>query len=238
MYSAVATLLAASEHNDYNKFAIEEPMLCIVDIMWIIANMLNRYAAAAEDNPGTFIKPELTFRSYDGDWPPSLSKDGLLSIEDASRHARSFSNVLKSMALAVESARDIAMDIPTCGYCRRTESHECSAEIPEQNSGKTALYRWFDLNDNLLYIGVTGALATRQNSHFKRSSWAEFAASSTIEWITGRRNAELREKEAIVKEMPLFNSVHNETQDARNRLTNYLVSKGRADLLQPLISRG
>jgi predicted GIY-YIG superfamily endonuclease len=102
-----------------------------------------------------------------------------------------------------------------------------------QQPGPTRLYRWYDADDRLLYVGVTVNLADRQNSHAKRSSWAVFAARSTVETFATRDLAEAAEAEAIEVERPLFNSVHNDTPEARQRLVVYLLEKDRLDLLAP-----
>ncbi|MER7331763.1 MULTISPECIES: GIY-YIG nuclease family protein [unclassified Micromonospora] len=102
----------------------------------------------------------------------------------------------------------------------------------------TALYFWYDTDDVLLYIGITGDLATRQTAHAKRSTWAEFADHSTVQRLPTRLHALDAEREAIKAERPLFNVTHNDTPEARARLVAYLIEHGRADLLVPAVSRG
>jgi predicted GIY-YIG superfamily endonuclease len=102
----------------------------------------------------------------------------------------------------------------------------------------TVLYFWYDEADRLLYIGITGDLATRQTRHAKRSSWAEFADHSTTQRFPTRAAAEAAEVEAIKALHPLFNHQHNDTPEARARLVAYLIEHGRADLLTPAVSRG
>jgi len=103
---------------------------------------------------------------------------------------------------------------------------------------ETALYFWFDAEDRLLYIGITGDLAVRQTSHAKRSTWAQFAARAEVVRYPSRTEAEVAEKAAIESERPLFNHVHNDSPEARAHLVRYLIDRGRADLLAPAVSRG
>ncbi|MET8278360.1 GIY-YIG nuclease family protein [Micromonospora sp. NPDC005174] len=103
---------------------------------------------------------------------------------------------------------------------------------------ETALYFWYDAADVLLYIGITGDLATRQSSHAKKSSWSEFADHSKIRRFPSRPEAESAEKSAIEQHRPLFNHQHNDTPEARQRLVAYLIEHGRMDLLTPAVSRG
>ncbi|MEU7170241.1 hypothetical protein ABZ949_01965 [Micromonospora tulbaghiae] len=104
--------------------------------------------------------------------------------------------------------------------------------------GLVPLYFWFDADRLLLYVGITGDLATRQASHAKKSSWAEFATHCEVRRFPSRAEAERAEKAAIEAERPLFNHVHNDTAEARQRLVAYLIEHGRMDLLAPAVSRG
>lgn len=103
---------------------------------------------------------------------------------------------------------------------------------------RTALYLWFDADGVLIYLGITGDLAVRQTRHAKRSSWGDFAARSEVRWFPSRAEAEEAERELIHQLRPVFNQVHNDTPEARQRLVDYLVQHGRTDLLAPAISRG
>lgn len=104
--------------------------------------------------------------------------------------------------------------------------------------GPTALYRWFDADDRLLYVGITSSLRARQSSHAKKSSWEAFAVRATIERYPCRADAEQAELDAIRAERPLFNDVGNDHPDAVRDLVTYLAERGRFDLLAPAVSRG
>lgn len=102
----------------------------------------------------------------------------------------------------------------------------------------TALYRWYDESHLLLYVGISDDLAGRVRGHIKSSSWMDFAVSSTIERHSTRTAALDAEETAIKAERPIFNFQHNSSPEARQRLVDYLVKRGRLDLLTPSISRG
>ena len=102
----------------------------------------------------------------------------------------------------------------------------------------TALYRYYDADDELLYVGMTGDLAEREVEHIRDSTWMDFAARSTIERFPTRDEAEEAERDAIRSEVPLFNIAHNDTPGATLRLVEYLIKQNRPDLLMPNISRG
>lgn len=102
----------------------------------------------------------------------------------------------------------------------------------------TALYSYYDADDISLYIGISDDLRVRTLAHIEASSWMDFAARSTITRHPSREEALRAEKTAIESERPLFNHVHNDTPEARQRLVAYLVEHGRMDLLTPAVSRG
>lgn len=102
----------------------------------------------------------------------------------------------------------------------------------------TDLYRRFDIQDRLLYIGITNDLARRAAAHEEGSTWMEFAVRSTTVRYPSRPDAEEAEETAIKAELPLFNHEHNDTPEARRRLVEYLIAHDRLDLLAPAVSRG
>lgn len=108
----------------------------------------------------------------------------------------------------------------------------------DATGGPTALYRYFDIADLLLYAGISDRLRMRTGDHVKGSSWMDFAVRSTIERFPSREIALEAEEQAIKAEHPLFNHQHNNTPEARRRLVEYLVSQDRLDLLAPAVSRG
>ncbi|MEU8158121.1 DnaB-like helicase N-terminal domain-containing protein [Micromonospora sp. NPDC048986] len=123
----------------------------------------------------------------------------------------------------------------------RGPDHRTEFEVLRANDGRTALtalYRWYDTADRLLYVGITGNTDARQSSHARRSSWSEFAVRGTIERFPSRPEAEAAERKAIESEQPLFNGTYNDTPEARARLVAYLIEHGRTDLLAPAVSRG
>ncbi|KAB1979478.1 GntR family transcriptional regulator [Streptomyces triticiradicis] len=79
-------------------------------------------------------------------------------------------------------------------------------ETPE----RTALYRYFDDNDDLLYIGISidpdGRLQAHRDNH---EPWAPAVARRTIEWLDSRPLALEAEEEAIKTERPRCNEKHN-----------------------------
>ena len=78
------------------------------------------------------------------------------------------------------------------------------------------VYRIFDKNDQLLYIGSTREVEYRismhtQSSIAQPSSWeiAERMSYQTVQEYPDKAQATIAEKQAIKSEMPLFNREHN-----------------------------
>lgn len=100
------------------------------------------------------------------------------------------------------------------------------------------VYRHWDSERNLLYVGVASKPSRREQQHLKSSPWMVFHAETTLERFDVRTEAEAAEAAAILSERPLFNVAGNESTDARKRLAEYLAARGRPDLLAPVVSHG
>jgi predicted GIY-YIG superfamily endonuclease len=95
----------------------------------------------------------------------------------------------------------------------------------------TALYRYFDEDDRLLYIGITGDLAIRETGHIRASAWMMLTARSAVTRYGSWDEAADAERAAILAERPLFNRKHNDTPQAAERLEAYLAERGLSGLL-------
>lgn len=71
--------------------------------------------------------------------------------------------------------------------------------------GRTALYRHYDENDRLLYVGISGAPENRMRWHKRHATWVERAVRFTGIWYGTRFAALAAEWKAITEEDPLFN---------------------------------
>jgi predicted GIY-YIG superfamily endonuclease len=69
----------------------------------------------------------------------------------------------------------------------------------------TALYRHFDADGKLLYVGISLSVVARLARHVNGSHWARQITMITIEWHSGRPEALAAEAAAIVAERPAFN---------------------------------
>jgi len=71
--------------------------------------------------------------------------------------------------------------------------------------GFTQLYRYFDKDNNLLYVGISFSAAVRASEHRRTSAWYSSAVKMTMENFDTRKECELAEQNAIRKEKPLHN---------------------------------
>jgi predicted GIY-YIG superfamily endonuclease len=72
---------------------------------------------------------------------------------------------------------------------RKREVVGCTCEPPKTSAvhtRPTVLYRLYDVNDQLLYVGVTTRLTTRLNTHAQSKPWfGDVARIETMSFATG-----------------------------------------------------
>lgn len=72
----------------------------------------------------------------------------------------------------------------------------------------TTLYRIFDSENHLLYVGISGNLGRRMSQHSKDKWWWKSADHITVEHFRWRADAEEAEVYAIRTEYPAYNIKH------------------------------
>lgn len=72
-----------------------------------------------------------------------------------------------------------------------------------------ALYRMFDNEGQLLYVGITMALHRRLVTHRRVRSWWRYVAIMEVEYLPSREAALEAERIAIIHEKPAHNMQHN-----------------------------
>lgn len=73
----------------------------------------------------------------------------------------------------------------------------------------TTVYRLFDVDDDLLYVGIAGNPGRRFEQHAKDKPWWSEVDHIGLEHHPDRRSALAAERLAIVDEKPRYNVVHN-----------------------------
>lgn len=72
----------------------------------------------------------------------------------------------------------------------------------------TVLYRFYDAEGTLLYLGITSTLMSRLGAHSGDKAWFRGVASATIEHFPDRASALTAERDAVQAEHPRYNVVH------------------------------
>jgi hypothetical protein len=72
-------------------------------------------------------------------------------------------------------------------------------------SERTAVYRLFDADGALLYVGISKSFGLRWQQHAHAQPWWPEVQRQTVEWRETRREAEEAETVAILSEKPRYN---------------------------------
>ena len=73
---------------------------------------------------------------------------------------------------------------------------------------KTELYRHYDKNGRLLYVGISNCAVSRADSHSDKAEWFGDATKMTVEQFDSREAASAAEASAVINERPAFNIRH------------------------------
>lgn len=84
----------------------------------------------------------------------------------------------------------------------------------------TTLYRLYDADDVLLYVGVTYNPKARFTQHRDTKSWWPQVARTEFQWFPSRSEAEAAERELIEAEAPPHNVLHHPVRGAQLRAAN------------------
>lgn len=74
---------------------------------------------------------------------------------------------------------------------------------------RTSVYRYYDENDMLIYVGITHRGHGRNLQHSDRASWWPYVARQMVDHYPDRQTAVDRERELIRLHEPPFNVQHN-----------------------------
>jgi excinuclease UvrABC nuclease subunit len=74
---------------------------------------------------------------------------------------------------------------------------------------KQTLYRFYNQNDQLLYVGITKFFEPRLKQHYKNAEWFFETSRVTLEHYQTRQDVEQAESRAIKSEKPKYNIAKN-----------------------------
>lgn len=87
----------------------------------------------------------------------------------------------------------------------------------QKPSPETCVYRIYDVNDVLLYVGITNNLTIRWSEHKSKPWWRAAGNHYDVRWYPTRATAAMHEKHAIMTEHPKRNSLCRSPNPAKPR---------------------
>lgn len=121
---------------------------------------------------------------------------------------------------------------PTCGgsgYAAiRAEKDAARAEWDRRLARSYFVYRAYDDEGILLYVGMTKMPAERWQTHKRESGWAQYAASFGMNGPFLRETAKELERDAIRTEHPLWNISGRSRGGARPEVERYVAQRQAA----------
>jgi excinuclease UvrABC nuclease subunit len=88
----------------------------------------------------------------------------------------------------------------------------------------TDLYRAYDGDGRLLYVGISLNAFSRLVEHKRDSGWVEQMVTMTVERFPTREIAEWEERKAIKEHRPIWNRMHNSDKPLAPRPINSVVT--------------
>lgn len=78
----------------------------------------------------------------------------------------------------------------------------------QKYAGRTALYRLYDAEERLLYVGITHDCEQRWREHSYTKPWWHLVERKVVEWLETRAEALAEEKKTVREEKPLHDGTH------------------------------
>lgn len=96
---------------------------------------------------------------------------------------------------------------------------------------RTALYRHYQADGQLAYIGVTKDPQRRLAQHVAKADWVATITTTEMQWFNSKPEAMAAEADAIRSEKPLFNKIYSDRADMKfadigNRIRDLRLSLG------------
>ena len=133
------------------------------------------------------------------------------TVETATWHERTCA-MAYHMGFSLQQAQEIAGDIAR------------QQGFAPEGDGSTALYRYFDADGVLLYIGITNNVDLRDKQHSANSDWHHLSTDRDVEWHDTRAEASKAERQYIREEGPLFNTTYA-SKETKRRAMAYLIER-------------
>lgn len=170
-------------------------------------------------------------------WMPLAHAKVALGITLAMHPDSITADEIRSALRTVKSATDAEIDEFLCNQLGVEQlqldvikEHVLGAEAGVSGDVETALYRYFDVTGQLLYVGIAANPDERDKQHAKTSNWHRLAKHRSVTWLPSRDAARAAERASISNESPVFNIAGASPRQRRAAL-DYLFDR-LADLEQ------
>lgn len=94
------------------------------------------------------------------------------------------------------------------------------------HQGRTAVYRFYDNDNTLIYVGITNNPVKRWDLHAYEKPWWSDVTLREIEWFSTREEAEVAEAQIISSRRPKWNVDGGEPERGKPGLTSGHLQKG------------
>ncbi|MGW2371707.1 GIY-YIG nuclease family protein [Kitasatospora sp. NPDC001683] len=99
---------------------------------------------------------------------------------------------------------------------------------------RTAVYRLYDTDGSLLYVGITHNLEQRWADHRHWKRWWHLVHRSDIQWFPNRASALAAERAAVEAESPRFDKTHRLGRGWRDHPPVTFIDPAEADVKRAL----
>lgn len=111
---------------------------------------------------------------------------------------------------------------------------DISETVKHVTKDKCQLYRHFDKDDILLYVGISLSTVNRLSQHREVSPWFDQITRVTIEHYQSRQEALAMERQAIKNEKPKFNLRNN--KEVKDIFDSERIRQSRIYSLQKIVN--
>jgi predicted GIY-YIG superfamily endonuclease len=173
-----------------------------------------------------------------------LAQEASLAYGDA----QSAADRLQQRGLLEIGGHDPRSDIPSVPFHLRIPAEwRCQASAPPRRDADpedrpTAVYRLYDEEGCLLYVGISDRPETRFGEHERDKYWWREVATREVVWYPSRRLAQAEEYRAITLDRPEFN-VQDSKQSCvldrveRAKRRRYVVANSRLGAFEKTVAR-
>lgn len=125
--------------------------------------------------------------------------DNAISVDEAREHK--FPLFAECGTVWIPGSASETANLPMCPQCSARDRQGVTNGVVRPHY----VYRCFDAEDRLIYVGVSFSPLRRMEQHSKTSWWFDQMARTTFRVFQNREYAHMKERQAIAEENPRWN---------------------------------